>query len=131
MTVNGGTLLALPVALVAAALATGLRQTTASSPTKVLSTFCHAIRSQDYHTAYNQLSNHQQVTEAQFASQFGAFIMRNGGLYDYSVSDVAEENSTAIGVLRWTLGNGKTQTFSCTLVDASSDWKISFIGSRH
>ena len=56
------------------------------------------------------------------------FIMGNGGLYECSVSDVAEENATAIAVMRWTLGNRRTQTFSCTLVDASGGWKISLIG---
>jgi len=126
--VNEGALLALLTALVASVLAGWLRQVTASNPTKTLTIFCHALRSQDYHTAYNQLANHQQVTEAQFASQFGAFIMGNGGLYECSVSDVAEENSTAIAVMRWTLGNRRTQTFSCTLVDASGGWKISLIG---
>lgn len=131
MTVNGGALLALPTALAASALAGWLRQMAASNPTKTLTTFCHALRSRDYHTAYNQLSNHQQVTEAQFTSQFEAFIMGNGGLYECSVSDVAEENSTALGVMRWTLGSGKTQTFSCTLVDVSGDWKISLIGPPH
>src|SRR5207244_5493502 len=91
--VNEGALLALLTALVASALAGWLRQVTASNPTKTLTIFCHALRSQDYHTAYNQLANHQQVTEAQFASQFGAFIMGNGGLYECSVS--AEASSTA------------------------------------
>jgi hypothetical protein len=126
--VNEGALLALPTALIASALAGWLRQVTASNPTKTLTTFCHALRNQDYHTAYNQLLNHQQATEAQFTSQFEAFIKGNGGLYECSVSDVAEENSTAIGLMRWTFGNRKTQIFSCRLIDASGGWKISLIG---
>lgn len=129
--VNEGALLALPIALVASALAGWLRQITASNPKKTLTTFCEALRRQDYHTVYNQLSNPQQVTEAQFTSQFGAFIARNGGLNAYAVSDIAEENSSAIGAMRLTLGNGKTQNFSCTLVDASGKWRISFIGPPH
>ncbi len=90
-----------------------------SSPTETLLTYCDALKSQDYQTAYAQLSStaQSQETEAQFAANFSGVTV--------SGCKVSNMNDTAgTGSITYTLSNGNTGTFDYTLVNESGTWKI-------
>lgn len=90
-----------------------------SSPTYTLLSYCHALESQDYQAAYNQLSSAQQSqeTEAQFAANFSTATVSN-----CTVSNV--NDSAGNGEITYTLSNGVNGTLYYTLVDESGTWKI-------
>lgn len=89
------------------------------SATATLLTYCHALESQDYQAAYNQLSSAQQSqeTEAQFAANFSKATV--------SKCTVNNVNDTAgNGEITLTLSNGANGTLYYTLLDEGSTWKI-------
>lgn len=90
-----------------------------SSPTQTLLTYCDALKTQDYQTAYAQLSStaQSQETEAQFAANFSTVTVS-----DCKVSNV--NDSAGTGSITYTLSNGKSGTFDYTLVNESGIWKI-------
>jgi stress response protein SCP2 len=89
------------------------------SPTSTLLSYCHALESRDYQTAYNQLSSAQQSqqTEAQFAANFS-----NATVSNCRVSNV--NDSAGTGAITYTLSNGANGTLYYTLVSESATWKI-------
>lgn len=90
-----------------------------STPTETLLSYCSALKSQDYQTAYDQLSNaaQSQETEAQFAANFNGVT-----LTECKVSNVNDPAGT--GSITYTFANGRTGTFDYTLVDEHNTWKI-------
>ena len=92
---------------------------TVSSPTETLLTYCDALKSRDYQTAYAQLSStvQSQETEAQFAANFSGITI--------SECKVSNMNDTAgTGSITYTIGSGSAGTFDYTFVNESGTWKI-------
>ncbi|MHB8600933.1 MAG: FHA domain-containing protein [Ktedonobacteraceae bacterium] len=90
-----------------------------SSPTQTLLTYCDALKTQDYQTAYAQLSStaQSQETETQFAANFSPVTVSN-----CKVSNVNDTAGT--GVITYTLSNGNSVPLDYTLVNESGAWKI-------
>ncbi len=90
-----------------------------SLPTETLMTYCDALKSQDYQTAYTQLSStaQSQETESQFAANFSPVTVS-----DCKVSNVNDTAGT--GSITYTLSNGNTGLLDYTLVNESGTWKI-------
>ncbi len=97
-----------------------------STPEKTLTTYCNALQSGDYQTAYNQLSSSltSRLTESQFAQLSQTAFAAVGGLKSCTVSNVQEHGSTATGTITATLGNGKTQSGPVSLVNQNGAWKL-------
>ena len=114
------------VLLVAAGGVGGYVYLNRSTPEKTITTYCNALQSGDYQTAYNQLSSSltSKFTESQFAqlSQIGFAAV--GGLKSCTVSNVQENGSTATGTITATFGNGKTQSSPISLVNQNGTWKL-------
>jgi hypothetical protein len=90
-----------------------------SSPTETLLTYCSALKTQDYQTAYSQLSSsaQSQETEAQFAANFNSIKVT-----ECAVSNVNDTAGTAM--ITYTLGDGRTAVLYYTLVNENAAWKI-------
>lgn len=90
-----------------------------STPTETLLTYCSALKSQDYQTAYNQLSSsaQSQETEAQFAANFKSVTVN-----DCTVSNVNDTAGT--GQITYTLNGTNVGAFDYTLVNENNTWKI-------
>lgn len=90
-----------------------------SSPTETLLTYCSALKTQDYQTAYSQLSSSAQgqETEAQFAANFNSIKVT-----ECAVSNVNDTAGTAM--ITYTLGDGRTAVLYYTLVNENAAWKI-------
>src|SRR5260370_32834 len=90
-----------------------------SSPTETLLTYCSALKTQDYQTAYSQLSSSAQgqETEAQFAANFNSIKVT-----ECAVSNVNDTAGTAM--ITYTLGDGRTAVPYYTLIDENGAWKI-------
>jgi limonene-1,2-epoxide hydrolase len=93
-----------------------------STPTETLSTYCGALKNQDYQTAYDQLSSsqHNQQSEAQFAANFNGIKVT-----ECTVTNVNDTAGT--GTLTYTLSNGNTTAqvvLDYTLVKENNVWKI-------
>ncbi len=118
--------LAVVIVILVAAGVGGYVYLSRSTPQKTLQTFCDALKSGDYQTAYNQLSSHaqSQVSEQQFASGFQATFGLLGGLKDCTVNSVTQNGSTATGSITYTLNNGKTILGSGPLLDENGVWKL-------
>lgn len=102
-----------------------------STPQNTLTAFCSAVKGGNYQTAYNQLSKkaQSQGTEAQFAAQLKQIFAQQGGLKDCKVGKVQTKGDATTGTITYVFKNGKTQSYSDTLVNESNSWKIS--SSQH
>ena len=96
---------------------------TRSTPDKTLNAYCDGIKSGDYQSAYNQLSQHVQhvESESQFASAFTATGVRITGC---SVSNASENGVIGTGSIAFVTNNGVTGTDDYQLVQENSVWKI-------
>lgn len=105
----------------------GYSYVTRSTPTKTLSDFCSALKSQDLQTAYNQLasSNKSGLSETDYARTVQQSISSRGGVIDCAVSSVNESESSATGMITDTYGNGQMIRAYFTLTDENGIWKIS------
>jgi FHA domain/Domain of unknown function (DUF4878) len=114
------------VLLVAAGGVGGYVYLNRSTPEKTLTTYCNALQSGDYQTAYNQLSSSltSKFTEPQFAQLSQVSFAAVGGLKSCTVSNVQENGSTATGTITGTFGNGKTQPSPVSLVNQNGTWKL-------
>src|SRR5712692_10046912 len=114
------------VLLVAAGGVGGYVYLNRSTPEKTLTTYCNALQSGDYQTAYNQLSSSSTsgLTESQFAQLSQTVFAAVGGLKSCTVSNVQENGSTATGTITATFGNGKTQSSPISLVNQNGTWKL-------
>ena len=90
-----------------------------STPTETLLDYCGALLTQDYQTAYNQLSStaQSQETEAQFAATFAGVQLK-----DCAVSNV--NNTAGTGTITYTATSGTTAVADYTLVQENGVWKI-------
>lgn len=93
-----------------------------STPTETLLTYCSALKSQDYQTAYDQLSSsqHSQQSEAQFVANFNGIKVT-----ECTVSNVNDTAGT--GTITYTLSNGSATAqvvLDYTLVKENGSWKI-------
>jgi limonene-1,2-epoxide hydrolase len=93
-----------------------------STPTETLLTYCSALKSQDYQTAYDQLSSsqHSQQSEAQFAANFNGIKVT-----ECTVTNVNDTAGT--GTINYTLSNGSAVVrvvLDYTLVNENGAWKI-------
>jgi len=94
-----------------------------STPSKTLDAFCSAIKSQDYQTAYNQLSQFRQtrIKEQEFASLFSHFSSCT-----YSAISESDPHATAPMTFFGTAGgslNGQTDLVQ----ENGTTWKIDAI----
>ena len=114
------------VLLVAAGGVGGYVYLNRSTPEKTITTYCNALQSGDYQTAYNQLSSSltSKFTESQFAQLSQVGFAAVGGLKSCTVSNVQENGSTATGTITGTFGNGKTQPSPVSLVNQNGTWKL-------
>lgn len=93
-----------------------------STPTETLLTYCNSLKSQDYQTAYDQLSSsqHSQQTEVQFAANFNGIKVT-----DCKVTNVNDTSGT--GTINYTISNGRSTAqivLDYTLVKENGTWKI-------
>jgi FHA domain len=98
------------------------------TPQQSLMDFCSAVKSQDYQTAYNQLSKsaQSQRTEQQFASQLQQTLIKHHGLKSCTISGVQknDNDNTATGKLTYTFGDKKTASYFESLITEDLVWKI-------
>ncbi len=93
-----------------------------STPTETLLTYCSALKSQDYQTAYDQLSSnqHSQQSEAQFAANFNGIKVT-----ECTVSNVNDTAGTGTITYSVSSGNSVVQVvLDYTLVKENGAWKI-------
>lgn len=98
-----------------------------STPQKTLTTYCNALKSGDYQTAYNQFSTRAQskVSETEFAKSLQLALAFVGGLKACTVGNVTQDSSTtARGSVTYTFGNGKTSSGDGPLVLENGTWKL-------
>lgn len=93
-----------------------------STPTETLLTYCSSLKSQDYQTAYDQLSSnqHSQQSETQFAANFNGIKVT-----ECKVTNVNDTAGT--GTINYTLSNGSSTAqivLDYTLVKENGTWKI-------
>lgn len=99
------------------------------SPAITLETFCHALKSGDYQTAYDQFSSDikRQVSEGQFETVQRQNDDKVGGISQCTVSNVNESGASASGTVSLVFGNGQSGSANFTLVNENGGWKISNI----
>ncbi len=98
-----------------------------SSPQQTLQTYCNALKSGDYQTAYNQFSTRaqSQISESDFAKSLQTAFATLGGLKDCTVGTVKQTSSTtATGSVTYTFGDGRTIPGNGRLVYESGAWKM-------
>jgi stress response protein SCP2 len=93
-----------------------------STPTETLLTYCSSLMSQDYQSAYDQLSSsqHSQQSEAQFAANFSGIKVTG-----CKVTDVNDTAGT--GTINYVISNGSSSApiaLDYTLVKENGAWKI-------
>ena len=94
------------------------------SPERTLDTYCNALRSGDYQTAYNQLSPGQQSlsqSEAYFANGFS----HGDRVVSCSYTNVSESGNSAMTTVTFTGSSSGTTFLVFTLIrDSSFNWRI-------
>ncbi len=95
-------------------------------PSITLTTFCYALKTKDYQTAYDQLAGtvKSQLTEADFETTNMQQDTQVGGITSCSVSNVSEGGSSAIGTVTFLLGNGQKGDTHYSLANEGGFWKI-------
>ena len=91
-----------------------------STATETLNNFCSALKSEDYQSAFSDLSStaQSQVGSAdQFASSFSS-----NKVTDCTVSNA--DDSAGTGTIKYTYADGSTPVFNYTLVNQNNDWLI-------
>ena len=96
-----------------------------STPQTTLTTFCSAVKSGNYKTAYNQLSSkfQKQETEQQFASQTKQSFPQQGNVQACTFSKV-QANDPTTSTLTYTFAKSKPISYTASLVDENNNWKI-------
>ncbi len=95
-----------------------------STPEKTLTTYCNALKSQDYQTAYDQFSsaNRSQESEAQFAAAFASTHVTFTGC---SVSNTSDDGTLGQGKMSYTTNANVNGIFDYQLIQEDGVWKIS------
>jgi predicted component of type VI protein secretion system len=105
-----------------------------STPDKTLTAFCTDLKNNDYHDAYQQMSQNFQshTSEAAFTKFFQDNFARGGGLKDCQFSNLATSDATGTATITFTVNNGliPPQPRSSTLVTDSNVWKIDSIAQK-
>jgi len=96
---------------------------TRSTPEKTLTAYCDGIKSGNYQTAYNQLSQRAQSveSESQFASAFTSTSVRITGC---SVSNAGDNGTLGTGSIAFVTNSGVNGTDDYQLIQESGVWKI-------
>ncbi len=119
------TLISIFVLLVVACVAVGaVVFANRSTPTKTLTAFCSALKANDYHTAYQQLSVSAQGTKSE--SEFTTTFEKVGGVKDCTFNNVNENSSTATAGVTLTLNLAAIPpiNYDSRLVNENGTWKI-------
>ena len=94
------------------------------SPERTLDTFCNALRSGDYQTAYNQLSPGEQSlsqSEVDFANSFS----HGNRVVSCSYTNVSESGNSAMTTVTFTGSSSGPTLLVFTLIrDSSFNWRI-------
>jgi hypothetical protein len=94
------------------------------SPERTLDTFCNALRSGDYQTAYNQLSPGAQSlfqSEVDFANRFS----HGDRVLSCSHTNVSVSGNSAMTTVTFTGNSSGTSSLAFTLIqDSSFNWRI-------
>lgn len=105
-----------------------------STPQETLTTFCNDLKANNYHGAYQQMSNSFQSTtsEGKFTSFFKSQFALGGGLKDCQPGDATTSGSTGTATLTFTVNSGlvPSQNRNSTLVTDSGVWKIDTIAQK-
>jgi pSer/pThr/pTyr-binding forkhead associated (FHA) protein len=98
----------------------------ASSPTKTLTDFCTDYKAGNFSAAYDLFSSNLQgqISRAQFVSSQTQASNQVGGVIGCTVSNVAESDPSATGIVTFTATNGQTFVNHDKLVDQNGTWKI-------
>ena len=91
-----------------------------STATETLNSFCSALKSQDYQSAFGDLSSAQQG-QVGSANQLASAFSSNK-VTDCSVSN--GNDSAGTGTISYNYADGSTQAFNYTLVNESNYWLI-------
>ena len=105
-----------------------------STPQQTLTTFCTDLKNNDYHDAYQQMSQNFQnhTSEAAFTRLFQDSFARGGGLKDCQPSNIVTSGSTGTDTITFTVNNTLVppQPRNSTLVTDGSVWKIDSIAQK-
>jgi predicted component of type VI protein secretion system len=127
-------ILLIVVVLLAGAAYAAFTYVNRSTPDKTLTAFCTDLKNNDYHGAYQQMSQNFQsrTSEAAFTKFFQDNFARAGGLKDCQFSNLATSGSTGTATITFTVNNGliPPQPRSSTLVTDSGVWKIDSIAQK-
>lgn len=97
------------------------------TPATSLTTYCKAIQSQDFATAYGLVASDVKVqeTEAQFADASKRFVQDGGGaIKSCSVANVSSSGNGAAGTVTYVSSTGRIATIDYTLTDESGIWRL-------
>lgn len=125
------TLISIFVLLVVACVAVGaVVYANRSTPTRTLSAFCSALKANDYHTAYQQLSASAQSTKSE--SDFTTTFEKVGGAKDCTFTNVNENSSTATATVTLTLNLATIPpiNYDSRLVNENGTWKIDALNAQ-
>ncbi len=98
-------------------------------PAITLITYCRALKSKDYQTAYDQLSTtvKSQLSETDYETNESQGNSRVGGISGCTISNVNLSDSQATGTITYVAGNGQTGDSHYTLTNETGIWKISAV----
>ena len=109
-------------------------QSTLNSPETSIDTFYSALRSQDYATAYAQLSSNQKnvQSEAVFASHYQQLDVLGGPVVDFTIDQTNTSGTQATATVQVNRASTQNQITvdTLSLVQNNGTWYINQIGSR-
>lgn len=100
------------------------------SPTKTLTAYCNALKTDNYQAAYNLFSPSYQgpgrldYSESGYATYIQSTFTSAGGLKTCSTSNVTENGSQTNAELVYSFGNGFKLPGYVKLVNENGSWKI-------
>lgn len=130
-----GVVIFIIVVLLLAAVAYGaVAYLNRSTPQKTLTAFCNDLNANDYHSAYQQMSNNFQSTtsENRFTNFLKGQFALGGGLKNCQFSNVATSGTTGTATITFTVNRPLVppQNRNSTLVTDSGVWKIDSIAQK-
>ncbi len=105
-----------------------------STPQKTLTAFCNDLKNNDYHDAYQLMSNDFQsrTSENRFSEFLKSQFALGGGLKDCQFGNITTSGTTGTAPLTFIVNNSLVppQNRNSTLVTDSSVWKINSIAQK-
>jgi FHA domain len=105
-----------------------------STPQKTLTAFCNDLNANDYHGAYQQMSNNFQSTtsEEKFTRFLKGQFALGGGLKNCQSNNIATSGATGTATLAFTVNSALVpqQNRNSTLVTDNGVWKIESIAQK-